>query len=52
LFAADKAVIQVTSEAQITALEKSIAGMREKLTFHQNELKQLDIQKHELVKNA
>jgi hypothetical protein len=34
LFAADKAVISVTSEAQITALEKSISGMREKLLFH------------------
>lgn len=52
LFASDKAVISVTSEAQIAALEKSIAGMREKLLFHQNELKQLDIQKQELVKNA
>ena len=27
-------------------------GMREKLLFHQNELKQLDVQKQELVKNA
>lgn len=52
LFASDKAVISVTSEAQITALEKSITGMREKLVFHQNELKQLDLQKLELVKNV
>jgi hypothetical protein len=52
LFATDKAVISVTSETQITALEKSISGMREKLAFHQNELKQLDAQKQELVKNA
>jgi hypothetical protein len=36
LFAADKTVISATSETQITALQKSISGMREKLSFHQN----------------
>ena len=36
LFGADKTVISATSETQITALQKSISGMREKLSFHQN----------------
>lgn len=44
--------MQVTSEAQITALQKSITGMREKLVFHQNELKQLVLQKQEVIKNT
>jgi hypothetical protein len=34
LFAADKAVISVTSEAKMIALQKSIGGMKEKLNFH------------------